>query len=314
MSRRLVIGILLVLILGIVGGTGVLVVQRFRAGSEVAQSPDETGTLEEAAPGSPRVVNPTFDDDADGLTNAQEALWGTDPARSDTDGDGFLDGDEVTNNHNPTVAAPNDTLPPGFRPGQDLQPLDSAPLAADQFFADNLNLQGPQGNLTERYKQQVAPQEQTQGTLLAYVEQQPIVTGLPRVKQEAIAVVQDTSPATLGAYLELAEQFSAMTNPDRVQWALDDLLQNNDASGVGGLALIAQIYQEELLNTRAPVPAEQLHRTLIGYSELLLATYTQMMQYPADPVRGLVGLRQLEVVSEQYAPVIAGEIERLRRL
>lgn len=38
---------------------------------------------------------PTVDDDADNLTNAQEAWWCTDPLNADTDGDGANDGDEV---------------------------------------------------------------------------------------------------------------------------------------------------------------------------------------------------------------------------
>ena len=311
MSRRLIVGILLVLILGVIGGTGVLVVQRLGGGSEVAQD-ETTGSLDEAEPGSPRVVNPTFDDDADGLTNAQEALWGTDPNRADTDGDGFLDGEEVANNHNPTVAGPDDELPAGFRPGQNLRPLDSAPLAADEFFDDGVNLQGPPGNLTESYNQQVAAEQQTNETLLAYVEQQPIITRLPRVRQEAVVAIQDSSAVTLDAYLDVAEDFSSMTDVDRVRVALDAMLAHKNVDSVGGLAFLAQLYQDKLLRTPPPVAAEQLHRTLIGYSEVLIATYNLMLVYPDDPVKGLVGLRQLEVVSTQYAPVIAAEIERLR--
>jgi len=46
-----------------------------------------------------------FDRDADGLTNAEERLAGTDPGVPDSDGDGFVDGDEV----GPDPAAPLDT-------------------------------------------------------------------------------------------------------------------------------------------------------------------------------------------------------------
>ena len=41
------------------------------------------------------------DDDNDGLSDADEALYGTDPFNPDTDGDGVSDGDEVAAGRNP---------------------------------------------------------------------------------------------------------------------------------------------------------------------------------------------------------------------
>lgn len=41
------------------------------------------------------------DDDGDGLTNQQEAEYGTDPGLSDTDGDGFNDRVEIESGHSP---------------------------------------------------------------------------------------------------------------------------------------------------------------------------------------------------------------------
>ena len=42
------------------------------------------------------------DSDGDGLSNEEEIIiWGTDPNNSDTDGDGYLDGDEVDKGYNP---------------------------------------------------------------------------------------------------------------------------------------------------------------------------------------------------------------------
>ncbi len=54
---------------------------------------------------------PDNDPDHDGLTNAEEMIWGTDPFNPDTDGDGFKDGEEVASGHNPLVKGPNDLLP-----------------------------------------------------------------------------------------------------------------------------------------------------------------------------------------------------------
>ncbi|MGC9399594.1 MAG: CARDB domain-containing protein [Anaerolineae bacterium] len=54
---------------------------------------------------------PLGDPDGDGLTNEEEADWGTDPNNPDTDGDGISDGDEVDQGTDPTD--PNDPPPPG---------------------------------------------------------------------------------------------------------------------------------------------------------------------------------------------------------
>lgn len=42
-----------------------------------------------------------IDSDSDGLTDKEEAIYGTDPKKADTDGDGYSDGDEVKNGFNP---------------------------------------------------------------------------------------------------------------------------------------------------------------------------------------------------------------------
>ena len=47
--------------------------------------------------------NADLDDDNDGLTDADEATYGTDPLNPDTDGDGVSDADEVAAGTNPLV-------------------------------------------------------------------------------------------------------------------------------------------------------------------------------------------------------------------
>ena len=47
-------------------------------------------------------TNPSGDPDGDGLSNGEEATYGTDPDNPDTDGDGYDDGDEVRDDTNPT--------------------------------------------------------------------------------------------------------------------------------------------------------------------------------------------------------------------
>ncbi|HBI33633.1 MAG TPA: hypothetical protein DEA43_03750 [Candidatus Moranbacteria bacterium] len=56
------------------------------------------------------VCDKTTDSDCDGLTNAEETLYKTDPNNIDTDGDSYSDGVEVESGYDPTIAAPADRL------------------------------------------------------------------------------------------------------------------------------------------------------------------------------------------------------------
>jgi hypothetical protein len=82
-------------------------------------------------------LNPALNDrdgdpDADGLTNIQEYLLGTDPNNPDTDGDGLPDPQEVTLGTNPTAAdTDGDGLPDGWEKAHALNPLSAADAALD---------------------------------------------------------------------------------------------------------------------------------------------------------------------------------------
>lgn len=59
------------------------------------------------------------DTDGDGLSNAEEPIWGTDAGNPDTDGDGCLDGaearvyctDVLTQDCDPVITSPSETCP-----------------------------------------------------------------------------------------------------------------------------------------------------------------------------------------------------------
>src|SRR3989339_1874353 len=62
---------------------------------------------------SPTDLSTSNDQDQDGLSDAEEMIWNTDPFNPDTDGDGFKDGEEVTSGHNPLKPGPDDLIDSG---------------------------------------------------------------------------------------------------------------------------------------------------------------------------------------------------------
>lgn len=58
----------------------------------------------------PIASQPDADPDSDGLKNWEEETYRTDPRNKDSDGDGYLDGEEVASGYDPTIPSPNDAL------------------------------------------------------------------------------------------------------------------------------------------------------------------------------------------------------------
>ncbi len=105
----------------------------------------------------------SLDADQDGLTHDDEAVYGTDPTLSDTDGDGLSDGDEVAvHGTNPALS---DTDGEGLNDGDEINLYGTDPLLVDtdgDAFTDAEEILGSSDPLDdqstpEAYKGDIAP-------------------------------------------------------------------------------------------------------------------------------------------------------------
>jgi hypothetical protein len=62
---------------------------------------------------APTDKNIILDSDQDGLSDAEEKTYGTDPLKADTDGDSYSDGIEVQTGYDPLTPAPGDRIDTG---------------------------------------------------------------------------------------------------------------------------------------------------------------------------------------------------------
>lgn len=320
MLRQIIIIVLVALIIAVLAGTGYFVMQRLDSNqNEPAASESPPALLTDLTPNGSAapLANPNADEDGDGLTNAQEALWGSDPSNPDTDGDSYTDGQEVAAGHNPLIAGPNDKLPEGFN-GQPLPSqgagLPQAPLKPDQYFVENLDLSGGKDNLTDKYKGDVKETDRNADTLAAFVNQQPIVNKLPEVKADALQVSENSGSASINEYLNKIGSLAALTDRSLLSQALSDLYTSNDTGAIKSFLLQAQLYQNQLKAVKVPAQAVQVHRMLLGYTQLFIATTQQITKWNEDSVKAMVAVRQLNVNDQAYMPIILGELKRLRTL
>lgn len=315
MSRRVVIGILILLILGVIGGAVALIISR--SGQQTTPTPTLQPSSFPQASSTPQAIqDPTGDPDADGLSNADEALWGTNPSNADTDSDGYKDGEEIAASHNPTIPSPNDKLPEGFQPGQNVTPLTSSAPAAQGFeslFSDSVDVTGGNKNLSQEYARSVPDNNKTPVTLNQFIEAQTITTVLPKVNDSAI-IPDQNSPIALNYYMAVAGNLDAISDETLLSLALTNFLDNQNASGFETIANGVKSFQTRLQALRVPPQATQYHKLLLGYCELLAGTLNQIGGYPNDQVKALVALRQLDAIDRQYYPLIIQERARLLEL
>lgn len=84
------------------------------------------------------VCNKNIDADCDGLTDAEEKLYGTDLNSADTDKDGYSDGVEIRSGYDPLKPAPGDKIETGKSSSLPDENVANAPNLTDEYF-QNLN-------------------------------------------------------------------------------------------------------------------------------------------------------------------------------
>lgn len=95
------------------------------------------------------------DADQDGLTNEEEQLYGTDPQKADTDGDGYSDGAEVRSGYDPLKPSPGDKIVPTTKETTQASQTTTS-LTASSLEEPSGRGGSNEDNLTEQVSQQIA--------------------------------------------------------------------------------------------------------------------------------------------------------------
>lgn len=195
------------------------------------------------------------DTDGDGLADAKEFVYGTDPHAADTDGDGYSDGGEVANGYDPSIAG-------------------SARIA-----------QKP-ANLTQRYLAW-AKQPAALDTIhvITFLSREPdLAFRLPEVTPAELRIAASPDIHQLAQYraavaaLELPRGFASYN--DLARDALADRFTETDRIATELAELAASWQMREV-----PAQTEATHAKLVGLLGLARELFTDLHAAKTDPVR-----------------------------
>lgn len=271
----------------------------------------------------PIASEPDADPDSDGLKNWEEEIYKTDPRNPDSDGDGYLDGEEVASGYNPAVKAPNDAL-------------EGTDTSAPRPLPKNLTTHLVQ-ILTQKISSgEIAP---AQGDSLADVKSDPNLPynqdlmdealaqigmrakeyfALPLVKTDEISV--SSSPTTyesIGIYIiAMGQAVSRSQEVKQLDKSEFDIIQgaveSKDMTEIQLLRASAQKNIENLKTVPAPQGFENLHAQQIALLMLQERIFDAVAHLGEDPAMAAAAIEtypQFINVYQAFSEALNAKIE-----
>ncbi len=217
------------------------------------------------------------DHDHDGLSNTEESIWNTDFQNPDTDGDGFLDGEEVLSGHDPTIPGPKDSI-------DDLNITEKAvDLVAAGLLAGDLKPSENNANYEN------AIQDISLATIDDfYNTQQPFSAPVPRTTRDT----QESQETYLNTLAEV------------IKTELLDFLISYVPSGAGNISQSKDYFLQKSIRFKTsleklsvldvPRSWTSTHKKILELLYKLAAHYRSIGSFDTDPLKAFLALNELE--------------------
>lgn len=232
------------------------------------------------------------DSDHDGLKDWEERLWKTDPNKTDTDGDGTNDGDEVKANRDPLVKGPKDSIANTISfadaiSDESLQGLSTTEKIARQFFIEYLSHKQNGRALTASEEQALllntvklsAAEVETPET---YAEKDFSV--LPTSTPESLRLYGNTLGDTIRRHSFTADNELVLLSSALSNKSVEDLQKINALANAYTLIL------HDLLAMSVPKDALPAHIFLTNQISVIAETIEAFGAFDTDPVSTLVAI------------------------
>ena len=263
------------------------------------------------------------DPDNDGLKNWEEKIHKTDARNPDTDGDGYLDGEEVASGYDPTIPAPGDALA-----GTDANQPRPLPQNLTNYLAQILTQKISSG--------EIAPAEGDRPLADSDdpnmpVNQEIISEALYQVGQNAKQyfvlraipdneIIIDSTTLSKDSRLRyIVALGSAMKYENASRLGIQEVAmmkQTVDTGDTGDIEIFINDYKETINALKAvKTPAElaDLHKKQISIFELLLQIMESVKNFRSDPAKAMAAVEiypqaidMLQAWDEELATKLSG--------
>ena len=234
-------------------------------------------------------INTPIENDADwdddGLNNREESYWSTDSNNPDSDGDGYLDGEEVASGHDPLIPGPDDLLPTNDNLTMKMSQLALSGLVEGSLKPDSPNY------------------EQSLSDLADVIAEDAITSFEADLSKTEIRIIDSDKFSQQNYIEEFSRTHEKLLKTFVEQMlALEENLNNIGAYGMayGGVAKSfsgsASRYQEiygELLKIGVPKNWESSHLGVIKLVGELSQASQAVVSGANDPIKAVAGLNKI---------------------
>ncbi|MDD2753259.1 MAG: hypothetical protein PHT44_01495 [Candidatus Portnoybacteria bacterium] len=260
---------------------------------------------------NPEICNPdpgdsNKDSDNDGLKDWQEIqIYQSNPCKADTDGDGYLDGEEIASGYDPIKKAPGDelpgTLPKGPRPLPANLTSALSSMLAQQIAAGKIDSFDQQGQLLSSYELEKYPAIQQAVQQIISAEDQLFAPD--PIDDGQIKTTADNSERSIRSYAQkmhdgLSSGKKPISSKTEAQILLD-AIKSNDFSEMAAQFQSYQRSYQVLKELTVPSDLLLLHTQIMGVFSSLTKIYQAIENIESDPLKTNLALQKYTVLMEE---------------
>lgn len=245
------------------------------------------------------------DSDSDGLKDWQEMqIYKSDPCKTDSDGDGYLDGEEVASGYDPAKKAPEDELPgtthknPRELPENLTEALRQA--LSEQIAQNNISAFNEKGDLLS--SDQLANYPAIQASIQDIIAGSGNLFTPEKIDESQIKTIPDNSRQAIQNYAAAAN--ASFSYPKTQSGSETEMflnaIENNDFSE---LELHLQSYKNaygRLKELTVPNELVSIHKEQLEIFSKLIKIYEAIKEINTDPLKANLALQAYQTATEQF--------------